>query len=619
MKRVLMGVWLCFAIVAIYWPVYSFDFVNFDDDVYLVDNGRVHDGLTASNVRWAFTTGHHSNWHPVTWLSYLLDIDLFGLNPGAMHVVNVVLHGLCTLLLFGLMVRVTSAEVPSLLVALLFAVHPLHVESVAWISERKDVLSTTLLLLTMHAYVSYARSSSVRFYIGAAVFFALGLMAKPMLVTLPVLLLLFDYWPLRRFKVVSTGRLLWEKVPLCALSLASVTVTFIVQQAGGAVKTLEAVPLRPRLSNAVVSYANYLVDTLFPRGLAVIYPFPHEGLASARVVVAFVALGAITLLSLKFRERHPYFVVGWLWYLVALVPVIGLVPIGDQARADRYMYIPLIGIFFAVVWLLYDALKKSQRRSFFVFVPVALVLLAYSVVASLQVWHWRNSTDLFRRALEVTERNYVAHNNLGVALLSVDAAEAEFHFARAVELNEDYTDARINLGNSLFESGRNEEAIAQLLVAAELNPRHPFVYDNLGLALLSAGRVEEAREAFVQAARRNPQDASVREHLALAYARESENEKALEQYVNASALAPERLELRCRIVEVLLALERFEDALAESREVLSIEPSHLEALILAGRSAAHVGDIEAARGFYAAYLGLEPTNANVQAALEALQ
>ncbi len=406
---------LALVTLAIYLPVLHDGFVNFDDDDYVTNNRVVKNGLTPAGIHWAFTTFHSANWHPVTWLSHMLDCQLFGLNPAAHHFVNALIHSANAALLFLLLLRLTKLKWPSLIVAALFAWHPLHVESVAWISERKDVLSTFFALLALLSYAKFAKENCRRSFWFALIFFALGLMAKPMLVTLPFVLLLLDFWPVQRFSNSTIQRLLVEKIPFFLLAAGSCVVTFLAQRAE-AVRTLKQVSLSLRLENAVAACATYLFQIFWPANLAVFYPMP-EKIAPPAIILSATALILISGLAWRARKNSPCLITGWLWFLGALVPVIGLVKVGDAAHADRYTYFPAVGIFIAVVFGIWNRLKQPQAQK--IFISASLVaLIACAALTERQLPFWRDSETLFRRALAVTKNNPTAHLNLGAALES---------------------------------------------------------------------------------------------------------------------------------------------------------------------------------------------------------
>jgi len=525
---------------ACFWRVTGNGFVNYDDSLYVTDNSHVQAGLSLQGVKWAFTTGENANWHPLTWLSHMLDVELYDLKPWGHHLTSLLLHILNTVLLFLLLARMTGSLWRSGLVAALFGVHPLHVESVAWVAERKDVLSTLFWILTMWAYVRYAEHPGVKRYLPVAVLFALGLSAKPMLVTLPFVLLLLDYWPLRRyaeFKVQSskfnvgsqvantqhptpnTGstsprRLVWEKAPLFALAAASSIVTYIVQQKGGAVVTLEKYSTGVRAANALVAYVGYMAKMLWPGKLAVFYPHPDRGLPLWQVVGAGVVLALITGLVIRAGKPRPYLAVGWLWYLGTLFPVIGLIQVGSQAMADRYTYVALIGLFVMIAWAPGEPRPVKEQRggkrksaptsklphSHTPILP-ALALIAIAAIAVrswAQAGYWQDGLTLYRHALDVTPNNAIMRYNMGVALARRgDVEQAMEHFQEAVRLQPNYAQVYHNMGVLLDSRGMRTEAIEAYREAVRLKPNLAESHNNLAVALYGrgdyAGAWEEVR------------------------------------------------------------------------------------------------------------------------------
>ena len=473
-----VGAALVLAVLGVYAEVGTFELVSLDDPLYVSENPQVKAGLTAAGVRWAFTAFHASNWHPLTWLSHMLDVQLFGLDAGAHHQVNVALHALATVLLFAFLRLATGALWRSALVAALFAVHPLHVESVAWVSERKDVLSTALGFGALVAYVAHVRRPSAGRYAAVAALLALGLLAKPMLVSIPLVLLLLDVWPLARWTPGrSTLREAWplvrEKLPLAALAAASVAVTIAAQARGGTVAELDTLPVGARLGNAVLSCAAYLRDTVWPAGLAAYYPHPAlgaAGLSAVQVTLAAVLLIALTSFAAAQAKRWPHLAVGWAWYLVTLLPVIGVVQVGAQARADRYTYVPLVGVFMAVAWSL-PLWRSSSVARRVAAAGVAAVLVVAAMAARAQTRHWRDTVALHEHAIAVTGDNALAWGNLGV-----------HHLSR----------------------GRVEEAIGALRQAVTIAPRSASHWLDLGAAYRASGKLADARDAFARAAELAP-------------------------------------------------------------------------------------------------------------------
>ncbi|HWI41574.1 MAG TPA: tetratricopeptide repeat protein [Verrucomicrobiae bacterium] len=487
--------------LAAYWPVLGNGFIDYDDPLYVTGNEFVRRGLTWRGAVWAFTSVHAGNWHPLTWLSHMLDIQLFGLDPAGHHATALLLHTANSVLLCVLLYRLSGFTGRSLFAALLFAIHPLHVESVAWISERKDVLSTLFWLLTMWAYAGYARSRSAGRYPLMVVVFTLGLMAKQMLVTLPLVLLLLDWWPLRRLPSVGIRNLLMEKVPLLALSAAASLLTLRAQSSAGAV-TGGFDSIFIQVGNALISYVKYLGKMFFPVNLALFYPFEPADVTAVKVAGAAAFLALVTWWALAQRNERPYLLFGWLWYLVTLLPVIGFIRIGQHAVADRYTYVPLIGIFIILAWGAADISARYRHGSRAAAAVAAAVVLALSVLTAGQVRYWNNSYDLYTHALAVTERNWMAHNNLGILLSQHQRhGEAIEHFRESVRHNpKDGTGYR-NLGNALQATGRPAEAIEAFRMATTLNPGDVEAHHRLGYAYLMSGNRDLAYQEYLQLTR----------------------------------------------------------------------------------------------------------------------
>src|SRR5688572_19201451 len=458
----ILALLLAIGTLAVYWPARQFEFTNYDDEDYVYGNPMVMKGLTAEGVRWAFTTRFAANWHPLTWLSHMLDCEFYGVRPGAHHMMNVLLHTLATVALFFALLRMTRLPGRSAVVAALFALHPLHVESVAWVAERKDVLSGLFWILTMWAYVWYTERPGIVRYLLVAVTFALGLMAKPMLVTLPCVLLLLDYWPLRRLAgtlALPWRRVILEKVPLFALTVASSIFTFLVQQKGGAVFPFaEKLSFGSRVASAFIAYVSYLGKTFLPEELAVLYPHPGSWpawqIAGAALILLF-----ITAVVIIFAKARPYLVMGWLWFLGTLVPVIGLVQVGEQYMADRYTYIPLVGIFIALVWGVSDLLARVEQRKVALGFAVVVVLAVCVVGTRRQLAYWENSIKLFARTVQVTGDNPTAQYNLAQALgVRGHLRESVPHYEEALRIRPNYPEALNNLGFTKALFGNYAEA-----------------------------------------------------------------------------------------------------------------------------------------------------------------
>ncbi len=503
--------------IALYNPVNRHPFVNYDDDRYVTDNPHVRQGLTANTVAWALTSTEQANWHPLTWMSHALDVSLFRLNPAGHHFTSVLLHAVNVMILFLLLMWSTGRLGPSLFVAAVFAIHPINVESVAWVAERKNILCTLFFFLALLAYGWYARKPTWKRYMSVAAFFAAGLASKPIVITLPFVLLLIDYWPLNRvrgdeksanveFQTLPWSRLVLEKLPLLALSAASAMITVRAQQAGGAMRSTEQVSFGVRLANAICAYGMYLWKMVWPARLAPLYPHPGDSLPSWQVAVATIVLIAITVFTIRFRARR-YLLVGWLWFLGTLVPVIGLVQVGDAAMADRYAYIPLIGIFVMIGFSAADFAVQSES-GFWLGVPAAIMLLALAAVAHRQIGYWQSNSDLWLHTLAVTKNNFIAEDNLGGALiLDGKEEEAHPHFEAAARINPKDPMSRSNLGTYLQTHDQMRDAIAEYEEAVALTSDPGLLaqtYANLGAAHRSLGENEQAQLTFEQSLRFNP-------------------------------------------------------------------------------------------------------------------
>jgi tetratricopeptide (TPR) repeat protein len=523
--------------------VRSNGFVLYDDEPYVTSNAHVLQGLNAETVAWAFTTTECSNWHPLTWLSHATDVQLYGLNAGAHHTSSLVIHALNAILLFLLFFRLTGVLWPSALAAGLFAVHPLHVESVAWAAERKDVLSTLFWLLTLLAWVRYVRTKTLGAHGLAVLLFVFGLMAKPMLVTLPFTMLLLDFWPLRREATLL--KLLKEKAVFFGLSAASVAMTLFAQHEGGAIKTFEAYPLAERLANGIVASVTYLGKTVWPVRLAVFYPYEHTGHPSWAVAGATILLAAITAIAIRSRAYAPYLAFGWFWYLGTLVPVIGLVQIGSQAMADRYTYVPLIGIFIATAWALAAIAESVRGARYPVVIATCLGLAVLAAASRAQVATWRDNTTLFRRALAVTSNNALAHNNLAAGLMNEERlGEAIEHCREALRIKPDYFEAHSNLGLLLAKTGRMPEAVEQFRQAVAINPDSEKVHNNLAVACAALSLLDESAEHFREVIRLNPRNTKAHDLLGQVLALQGRVAEAVAEFEEAIRLKPDYDEAR---------------------------------------------------------------------------
>ena len=563
--------------LAVFGQTLRYDFVNFDDDLYVYNAPAIQAGLTVKGLALAFTSPHARNWHPLTTISHMLDCQLHGLKAGGHHATNVFLHTIAVLLLFRVLWQMTGAVWKSATVAALFTVHPLHVESVAWVSERKDVLSAVFFLLMLGAYFRYTRARSVTRYLAVAVLFVAGLMSKPTLVSAPVILLLLDYWPLHRFdqhslkndraKIAKSDDqwrvaldLFLEKVPLLVISAGSCVITFILQKrATGAIPPL---PFLWRIQNAVATYVIYIWETLWPARLAVFYPHPNDTLTIWEILLAIGLLLAMTIAAIIFRRKRPYLFTGWFWYVGMLLPVIGLVQVGEQGHADRYTYLPHIGLFVLAVWLVADVTAVSQRRSRVVLpAAVIIVVLALAWASFIQTSYWRNSETLWTHALAVTSNNDVAHNNLGYLCANrgeLEKAISHFEAAsriRSIKLDPHYNVGsafvQMNLADALAQKGRSDQAMVHYDEAIRLLPNYADAYYNRGNVLFAKGRVDEAIADWEKTLQIQPNDADARTSLGNAFLRRGSLKEAVVQYENAMALAPEDPHSRINIAWVL--------------------------------------------------------------------
>jgi len=492
--------------IAVYWPVLQNDFIDFDDDLYVTANMMVQQGLSLKGFLWSITTFHAANWHPLTWLSHMLDVELFDLNPSGHHATSLFLHSVNALLLFALLHRLTGFIGRSLFVALLFALHPLHVESVAWVAERKDLLSSLFWLLTIWAYCGYAGKPSVSRYLPVALLFALGLMAKQMPVTLPLILLLMDYWPLNRFRPgegeeqangVRIRSLLAEKVPLLVLSAVASLLVLRAHASAGALFRAEQDSILLHGGNAFLSYVKYIRAMFWPADLALFYPFEAAAVTPLKVAGALVLLTVISAMVAVQWRRRPYLLFGWSWYLITLLPVIGFVRVGGQAMADRYTYIPLIGLFLMIGWGGAELAGKWHKGGRLATAGAIVIVALLSAVTVAQIRHWKSSYELYAHALAVVERNWMAHNNMGILLSQYNRnGEAIGHFQESVRLNPGGLEGFRNLGNSLQMAGRSAEAIEAFRQAVWLSPQDPESHFRLGYAYLLAGSSDLAYQEY---------------------------------------------------------------------------------------------------------------------------
>lgn len=654
---ILICLGLALAVFAVFSQVLKCDFVNYDDPSYIINNQHVQHGITLESLKWAFTTGYSSNWHPLTWVSHMIDFQIYGLKPWGHHLTNLLFHGANSVLLFLLLRLMTGRLWPSAFVAALFALHPLRVESVAWVSERKDVLSTFFWILTVGAYVRYVQTPGQRtkWFLLSLVAFALALMSKPMVVTLPFILLLIDVWPLKRIavtqlEIANLKRPLLEKLPFLALALGSSLVTFFVQQHGGAVSSLSSLTIAQRIENMFVAYVRYIGKTFWPADLTILYPHPVDWPWSL-IIVSIIILVAITVLVIRQLRVRPYLAVGWFWFLGMLIPVIGLVQVGVQSMADRYSYVPMVGVLIAVTWA---AIELIPSRAALTSVAV-MAIGACCVITPIQVGYWQNSGTLYRRAVAVTDKNYVAYNNLGYYLFcNGESAQAMDFYRKAVEIEPSYEDAHKNLGFCLAEMGKNEEAIEEYKKVLAINrnltevhnhlgnalsnigqndaavheyeiviqqqPTHADAHNNLGIALAMKGQLDEAIVHFQLAVRYKTNYASAHSNLGNAYAVEGGNllaqgkaaeaqmkfNEAIAEYKECMRLGPNDPQAYYNLGNVLTQNEKLDEAIQQYRKAIQIKPENPEAHLSLGLALARQGKRSEAEAEYLIALKQKP-------------
>ncbi len=617
--------------LAAFEPVRINAFVNYDDDRYVTDNIHVQRGLNWESVVWAFSSTHASNWHPLTWLSHMADCELFGLNPTGHHINSLVLHVINVLLLFWVCKRMTGALGASAFVAAVFALHPLRVESVAWVAERKDVLSAFFWMLTMFFYVRYVERPGVGRYLLVFSAFSLGLMAKPMLITLPFVLVLLDYWPLRRLRAgteksragpvksrsvkgaggaLSLGRLIAEKIPLLAVAVVSATVTYLVQQGTGAMQAAQTWPLNVRIANALVSYVRYITKMFCPINLAVLYPHPGERLAAWQPILCLLILAGISWVIIAKRRRAPYAAVGWLWYLVTLLPVIGIVQVGTQAMADRYTYLPSIGIAVIVAWGAGELLGKWRYHKPVLAAAAVTVIVPLLLSTRAQLRHWRNSVSLCRHSLAVTENNYTMHSNLGNALESVGKLdEAAGHYRDALQINPDYANAHNNLGVVLQKRGNTDAAIRSYYTAIRIDPEYARAHNNLGIALRAQGNLDNAALHFRKALEAQADYAEAYSNLGTVLFAQAKPDEATSCFQQALAADAGHAPAHYNLGRVFQGQGKLQEAEEHYRQAVRLQPDYLNAHNNLGTALASQGKFEEAIKYFRRALEIDPNMA----------
>jgi len=587
-QTLLIGFLLAAVTLILYWPVQSFDFV-YDDELYITENRPVHDGLSTEGLKWSFTTFRAGNWHPLSWISHRADIEAYRLNAGGHHWTSVLIHAAGTVLLFLVLSSMTGTLWCSALAAALFAIHPLHVESVAWVAERKDVLSGFFWVLTMGAYAYYVQSPTIGRYLLVMLSFVLGLLSKPMLVTLPFALLLLDYWPLGRFAEAKTAfdgwvsrsatsgksaalRVFLEKVPLLILVVPLCIVVLIAQGSAGAISSLDKITIQERIANAAVSYLEYIWKMLWPVDLAVLYP--HAGFPPAwKIVISLLFLASISCLVVRKAREFPFLLVGWLWYLGTLVPVIGIIQVGSQSMADRYTYIPLVGLFIAISWGMKSIAERQPKWRHAIVVAIFLALSGLLVLARAQVGTWKTSLTLFGHALRVTGVNPVAHHNIGAFYLGQnDCQKAVPHFLKAIQMKENYADPYHGLGVCALRETPPADALYFFTKALEIDPRLTRVLIDRGVLFMKQGKFDEAVEDFRQALRIDPAQEGALTNLGMLSIQQGKPGEAGPHLREALRINPHSAQAHNNFGIALIMLGRTDEAIDHFRQAHALAP-----------------------------------------------
>jgi Flp pilus assembly protein TadD len=598
--------------LAVYYQVHSFKFIIMDDSVYVCKNPNIQAGITFKAVKWAFTTNYAEFWHPLTWLSLMLDWQLFGSSSAGFHLTNLIIHIANTLLLFLVLKRMTNALWQSAFVAALFALHPLHIEAVAWVAERKEVLSAFFWILTMWAYLRYVKQSNIFRYFLTMLIFALGLMAKPMLVTLPFVFLLLDYWPLdrmKRFDWKIIYRLVWEKFPFFILSAIGCAVAFFAEKHGGMVASFVTLSLKYRIYNAFISYIEYIKKMIWPVKLAIIYPHPGLSVSVLYAVISAILLLVVTIFILGFAGKRKYLVTGWFWYLGTLLPVIGLIQVGTHAMADRYSYITLTGLFIIIAWGLPELIVKWSHRKFILWNSSLIVLSALAVCTYLQAQYWKDTITVFQHALAVTNYNYNAHFLMTKELLEQGRIdEAIWHNAQALQIKPDYIDALNGMGVALHEAGRVDEAVVYYKKAIEIDPHTYEANANLGFVLASKGKFAEAARHY-EIAMETMDTPSVHRNYAQALFNLGRFQESVAQYHKVLLTMPGDPNVINELGYVLAHSGKFDEAITRYNEALRISPDSIDIHLNLGTALTSSGKFEEAKKEYEKILFLQPQNA----------
>jgi tetratricopeptide (TPR) repeat protein len=622
---VFISIALIIFILTVYIQVGNYEFTNFDDPLYVTENLHVKSGLTGENIVWAFTSIEASNWHPITWLSHMADARFYGMNPRGHHLTNVIIHALSSLFLLLLLIHLTNSLWQSSFVAFLFALHPLHVESVAWVAERKDVLSAFFWFLTLIIYSEYVSKRKPALYMLSLFTFVLGLMSKPMLVTLPVVMLLMDFWPLDRYRHEKNGQsqqlsvinfqikaLVKEKIPFFVCSLLSAVITLYAQNKGGAIKSFDLVPLGFRIENALVAYLKYIMKALWPQDLVVLYPYPHS-ISLWQAIGSLLLLLCVSWATILVRRRHLYLPVGWFWFLITLVPVIGLIQVGAQSMADRYTYIPLTGLFIMTAWGVPNLISGFKHREVILAMLGSAVIIALSALTWQQIGHWRDGISLFSHALQFTTGNLDAHNNLGDALFKkgdVDAAIQEYQ--ESLRLMPNYSLAHNNLGVALAKKGHVDAAIQEYLEALRLDSNFLQAHDNLGNAFFKKGDIDAAIQEYNEALRLEPNFSNAHTSLGNAFFKKGDVDAAIQEYQKSLRINPNNVETHNNLGATLDSKGDQDAAIQEYQEAVRINPDNSESHFNLGADLANKGDLDAAILEYREALRINPNNTEAE-------
>lgn len=610
-KSVWIYIGLIAAIIIVYWPVYKYEFITYDDNVYVTANKNVQQGFSPRILKWLFTSDYSSNWHPLTWMSHILDWNLYNDWAGGHHITNVLFHIFNTILLFYFLKKATSSLWPSAFVAAAFALHPLHIESVAWVAERKDVLSTFFWLLTMIAYLYYVKNSKIKWYAAAITLFILGLMSKPMVVSLPFVLLLLDYWP---FEMKFSKRLIIEKIPFFILSAASSVITFIFQQRTGAVTEVKSFGFETRAGNIIVSYAEYLYKTILPIDLAVLYQYPVAGVPVWKILISAFVLILLSGVVIWYGRKRKYIIFGWLWYLGTLVPVIGFIQIGAHAMADRYTYIPLIGIFIAIAFTAKEFYPKYKKALYFF---AAFSLISLTAVSCNQIRYWKDSLSLFAHTLKVTKKNYIILSNYAACLKDAHRYDEAIKYTlKLLDGKPDSPENHNNLGSLYYETGRPDEAIEQFQLALKYKPAFPQAYYNLAIILAKQNKTEDAISCYQKAIELKPDYIEAYLNYAILLNQLRRFEEAIPVCNKGLQVEPDNVFLHGHLAMALSGAGRIDEAIKEVKYVLRVRPNDVQMYRNLGILLSQKGLTSQAIDAYKRALQIDPNEQNIRFLLE---